>query len=81
MRKLCDVHMEIFKEQLEKQKPSLAPSQPISILMEEHKIMLQLAQKLVTIANKVKQISDKSYVGEEIHQLEHVARDFPTGKY
>ena len=38
MRKLCDVHMAIFKEQIEKQNPNLKPIQPISILMEEHKI-------------------------------------------
>jgi DUF438 domain-containing protein len=38
MRKLCDVHIAIFKEQIEKQNPNLKPSQPVSILMEEHKI-------------------------------------------
>jgi DUF438 domain-containing protein len=38
MRKFCDVHIAIFKEQIEKQNPNLKPIQPISILMEEHKI-------------------------------------------
>src|SRR4030066_1524665 len=46
MRKLCDVHTAIFKEQLEKQMPNMKPSQPISILREEQKIMLQMAEKL-----------------------------------
>jgi PAS domain S-box-containing protein len=76
MRKLCDVHMAIFKEQLEKQMPNLKPSQPISILMEEHKIMLQLAEKLVALANKILKINDLRYVTEEIHQVEHVTEDF-----
>ena len=76
MRKLCDVHMAIFKEQLEKQMPNLKPSQPISILMEEHKIMLQLAEKLTSVANKLLKVTDMRYVTEEIHQVEHLAEDF-----
>ena len=76
MRKLCDVHLAIFKEQLEKQKPNLAPSQPISILMEEHKIMLQLAEQLTSVASKVLKVSDMRYVTEEIHKVEHLAEDF-----
>src|SRR3989337_144300 len=76
MRKLCDVHMAIFKEQLEKQRPNLKPSQPISILMEEHKIMLQLSEKLTSVANKLLKVTDMRYVTEEIHQVEHLAEDF-----
>jgi PAS domain S-box-containing protein len=76
MRKLCDVHMAIFKEQLEKQMPDMQPSQPISILMEEHKIMIKMAEQLVTLANKVLKVSDIRYVAEEIHQVEHLAEDF-----
>jgi DUF438 domain-containing protein len=76
MRKLCDVHMAIFKEQLEKQTPNMKPSQPISILMEEHKIMLQLAEKLVALASKILTVNDLPYVIEEIHQVEHIKEDF-----
>ena len=76
MRKLCDVHMAIFKEQLEKQMPNMKPSQPIAILMEEHKIMLQMAEKLTSLSNKILKVTDMRYVTEEIHQVEHVAEDF-----
>jgi PAS domain S-box-containing protein len=76
MRKLCDVHMAIFKEQLEKEQPNLQPSQPISILMEEHKIMLKMADQLMSIANKVLKISDMRYATTEIHEVEHLAEDF-----
>ncbi|MCL6578590.1 MAG: DUF438 domain-containing protein [Candidatus Bathyarchaeota archaeon] len=76
IQRLCDVHLAVFREQLEKQKPEIPPEHPIGILLEEHKIMLQLTEKLVSVANKVKQINDKSYVGDAIHQLEHIARDF-----
>jgi PAS domain S-box-containing protein len=76
MRRLCDVHMAIFKEQLEKQQPNLQPSQPISILMEEHKAMLKMADQLMSIANKVLKISDMPYATAEIHEVEHLAEDF-----
>lgn len=76
MRKLCDVHMEIFKEQLEKQTPKMKLSQPIAILMEEHKIMLQMAEKLTSLATKILKVSDIHYITEEIHQVEHVNEDF-----
>ena len=76
IQRLCDVHLAVFREQLEKQKLDIPLGHPISILMEEHKIMLQLAQKLEAIANKVQQASDISYVSDEIHSLEHIAEDF-----
>ncbi len=76
IQRLCDVHLAVFREQLEKQKPEIPPEHPIGILLEEHKIMLQLTEKLVSVTNKIKQINDKSYVGDAIHQLEHIARDF-----
>ncbi|MBT0159838.1 DUF438 domain-containing protein [Candidatus Bathyarchaeota archaeon A05DMB-2] len=76
MRKLCDVHMAIFKEQLEKQTLNLQPSQPISILTEEHKIMVKMVEQLVTLASKLLKVSDIRYVSEEIHQVEHLAEDF-----
>jgi PAS domain S-box-containing protein len=76
LRKLCDVHMAIFKEQLEKQMPNMKPSQPISILMEEHKIMLQMAEKLTSLSNKILKVNDVRYVAEDIHQVEHLAEDF-----
>jgi PAS domain S-box-containing protein len=76
IQRLCDVHLAVFREQLEKQKLNVPMGHPVNILMEEHKIMLQLAEKLVTIKNKIQSVKDVNYVGEEIHNLEHIARDF-----
>jgi DUF438 domain-containing protein len=76
IQRLCDVHLAVFREQLEKQKLNVPIGHPINILMEEHKIMLQLAEKLMAIKSKIQSVNSASYVGEEIHQLEHIARDF-----
>jgi len=75
IQKLCDVHLAVFREQLEKQKLDIPLEHPINILMEEHKILLQLSEKLSTIANKVQQATDVSYVGKDITQLKHIAKD------
>jgi len=75
IQKLCDVHMAVFREQLEKQKLTVPIDHPINILMEEHKIMLQITEKLNTIAKQIQKISDKTYVADEIQNLEHIAAD------
>lgn len=76
IQKLCDVHMAVFREQLAKQKLDIPVEHPINILMEEHKIMLQVGEKLQALANKIQQVSDINYIGSELHQLEHIAEDF-----
>jgi PAS domain S-box-containing protein len=68
--------MEVFREQLAKQKLAIPSTHPVNILMEEHKVMLELAGKLGKTANKLAKIGDKNYVGEELHDLEHIAEDF-----
>jgi len=75
IQKLCDVHLAVFREQLEKQKLDIPLKHPISILMEEHKILLKLSEKLSTIANKVQQATDVSYVGKDITQIKHIAKE------
>jgi DUF438 domain-containing protein len=82
MRRLCDVHMAILGEQIEKQNLNLKPSQPISILVEEHKIMAKMSKDLVALANKILRVNDIRYVGEDIHEVEHLVSDLAdSGKH
>ena len=76
IRKLCDVHMAIFKEQLDKQGPQMTPNEPINILLEEHKIMLKLADDLRNLNFKIQKVTELRYVEDDIHQVEHIAQDF-----
>lgn len=47
IRKLCDLHLELFRESLEKEEP-LAPAwHPIGILMAEHRELLRIPQLLI----------------------------------
>ena len=76
IQRLCDVHLAVFREQLEKQKLDVPSWHPVNILMEEHRIILQLSEKLNTIAAKVQQASAKSRLGDEAKQLRQISDDF-----
>ena len=76
IQKLCDVHMAVFRDQLEKQKLEVPDGHPLNILIEEHKAMVQLAQKLNVIADKIEKVIGKDYVAQELHDLEHVSANF-----
>jgi len=76
LQRLCDVHLAVFSEQLEKQQLKVPPEHPLGILMEEHKILLQLLEKLNTMVNSVQQAEDVRYVSEDIIQLKRIAEDF-----
>jgi len=46
IKKLCDLHIELFKESLDQEIAIAPPGHPINILMEEHKIFLNMARNL-----------------------------------
>jgi len=73
LQRLCDVHLAIFKEQLEKQRVEVAPASPINILLEEHKMLQQIAEKLGILAEKVQRTESLDAVNEELMQLRHIA--------
>jgi len=73
IQRLCDVHLAVFKEQLEKQRVETAPASPINILIEEHKMLQQITQTLGLLADKVVKAESLNAVNEELAQLRHVA--------
>jgi len=78
LHRLCDVHLEVFREQLEKEKIKMevAPENPVNILMEEHKILLRFLEEMDAIIKNIQKAKDKSYVDEVMPQLKHIAEDF-----
>jgi PAS domain S-box-containing protein len=73
IQRLCDVHLAVFKEQLEKQRVEAASASPINILLEEHKMLQQITQTLGLLADKVEKAESLNAVKEELAQLRHVA--------
>jgi hypothetical protein len=53
VHRLCDVHLALFQESLEKKTPLAPAGHPIHILMEEHKAILKFANELVESARKL----------------------------
>lgn len=77
VRRLCDVHLAVFKDSLEGATKTLAsPGHPIHTLMEEHKILLQFADKLKNVAEKITAAKSFTAAGESIESLNHVAKHF-----
>jgi DUF438 domain-containing protein len=76
IHRLCDVHMLVFQEQLGPQKQSVPTENPVNILMEEHKIMLQLLEMANSIVTKLQQARSEREVAEDMEHLKHISEDF-----
>ena len=74
MRKLCDVHLEIMKDNLEKQEMNLKPGHPIHTLMEEHKEILDFVDKLKRVVKKLESADNFKDVKMEIEMLRFAAK-------
>ncbi|MEM3616594.1 MAG: DUF438 domain-containing protein [Candidatus Bathyarchaeia archaeon] len=72
LQRLCDVHLAIFKEHLEKQRVEAAPASPIGILLEEHKMIQKIAEKLGMLAEKVQRAESLDAIAGELSELRHV---------
>jgi len=73
IRKFCDVHIALFRESLDKEKPIAPAGHPIHILMEEHKILLKFAEELKDIAKEMKGTKDHASNSEKMAKLGHIA--------
>jgi hypothetical protein len=78
LQRLCDLHLEVFREQLEKEKPQgeIPLNNPVNILLEEHKIVTRFLEELNTTIENIRHSEDKSYVEQVMPELRHIAEDF-----
>ncbi|TET83142.1 DUF438 domain-containing protein [candidate division TA06 bacterium] len=74
LRRLCDVHLAVFKESLEKEKTLAPPGHPVHTLMEEHKIILRFADELKSVTQEINRAENFDSAGEGIRQLEGVSK-------
>jgi PAS domain S-box-containing protein len=74
IQRLCDVHLDLFRESLEKE-TTLAPAgHPIHVLMEEHAILLGFANDLRNLAHELRDREDS--ISEHMERLNHVVQHF-----
>jgi PAS domain S-box-containing protein len=74
IRRLCDVHLAVFQESLEKQKVHVEEGHPLHTFMEEHKIFLQDAEELKEIVQKLKPADSPKSVQEDLLRLNDTAQ-------
>jgi len=74
IRKFCDVHIALFRESLDKEKPIAPPGHPIHILTEEHKILLRFVEELKDVAKEIKGTEDFASNSESMTKLDHIAK-------
>ncbi len=77
VHRLCDVHIALFKESIEKEKALAPPGHPIHILMEEHRIVLEFADEFKTAALETAQKDEASMKGM-IDKLNHITEKFKS---
>ncbi|NHJ06018.1 MAG: DUF438 domain-containing protein [Candidatus Heimdallarchaeota archaeon] len=75
LNKLCDVHLAVFKEQLDDKKILVPIGHPINILMEEHRLILEITEKLNRTAVSIAQNKQKKIdaIKEQIIELVKIA--------
>jgi len=76
LQRLCDVHLAVFGEQVQDQELHIPAGHPISILIEEHRVMLEKAERLETLVKMLEEACDSVYVGEALTELQTLMRDF-----
>ncbi len=76
LQKLCDVHLAVFGEEVQDQELHIPSGHPISILIEEHRVMLERAERLGTLVKMVEEACDSVYVGDVLTELQRIVKDF-----
>ena len=76
IHKLCDVHLQVFKESLEGQSSLAPPGHPIHILMEEHRLLLASAEELFVLADQLKHEQTPTSIKEELARVRHLVHHF-----
>ena len=74
--KLCDVHMAVIKDSMDKEKTEVPEGHPVNILMEEHKMLLHFASELKMMAGKIKGAKDLESARGALEHLGHLVEHF-----
>ncbi|MGQ9587435.1 MAG: DUF438 domain-containing protein [Thermoplasmata archaeon] len=76
IRRLCDVHLQVFEEALQGEKPLAPPDHPVGILMEEHRMLLEFAEGLMKVLAQLKGADESAFTRSQIDHLHHVVKHF-----
>jgi PAS domain S-box-containing protein len=80
LQRLCDVHLAVFGEQVQDQELHIPAGHPISILIEEHRVLLERAERLGTLVKMLEEACDSVYVGDALTELQSIEKDFQASE-
>lgn len=75
IQRLCEVHLAVFRESLEGQRPIAPEGHPIYILMEEHKVLLGTAEELASLSKSLVQ-GTRPLDGDAAKKIQQLVRHF-----
>lgn len=75
LHRLCDAHLAVFGDQVTKQELHIPNGHPISILLEEHKILLGHAERLRVLLSIIEPACDSVQVGDALDELQRIVKD------
>jgi len=70
VRRLCDVHLAVFRESLEKPKIEVPPGHPIFILLKEHEFVKEAVQEISQFLSAVER--GKDFGGNELTRIKEL---------
>jgi len=69
VRRLCDVHLAVFRESLEKPKSEAPPGHPIYILLKEHELVRGFVEEITPLLPRVEQAKDFEAIENELTKI------------
>ena len=72
VHRFCDVHLALFRENVERSGPQVSQGHPVYILMEEHKIMLAFTDRLRNLVKKLKSLEDFNSAITQMEELGYI---------
>ena len=76
IHRLCDVHLAVMREAVEKEKPAEGPGHPVYILLTEHTHMKAAARDMGVVIAALEQASNMGAVAGDMIKLQALLRDF-----
>jgi len=76
VRRLCDVHLAVFRESLEKPKIEVSPGHPIHILLKEHELVKGFVEQISLLLPRAERAKDFNGIKNELSRLGQLLRHF-----
>jgi len=76
IRELCDVHLSLFRESLEKEEAQVHKGHPVHILMEEHKMLLKYVEELGDTYSIIEKAANIGPADEQMGSLLDIVEKF-----